>query len=128
MGGSVDSPTCFAQCFTLGARLTAQMLSSKKALPDQSNTLPSHSNVPLSYGRSQALQDRSDEEPILEELEEWSLIPDRPWVPHSPREIDVNPQDFPPCSGHFPSRHSSPGRNGGCLREGEGHAEVTARW
>lgn len=77
---------------TLETTLTARMLSCKKELPDQSNTLPSPSNVPLRYGRCQALQDCIDEEPILEE---WSLIPDLPWVPRSPREIDANPPRLP---------------------------------
>lgn len=48
--------------------------------------------------------------------------------PALPERLMQIPQDFPPCSGHLPSRHSSPGRNGGCLREGEGRGKVTARW
>lgn len=71
---------------TLEATPTARMLSCKKELPDQSNTLSSPKNVPLRYGRWQALQDCGDGEPILEELEKWSLPLGAPLCPRDWRK------------------------------------------
>lgn len=105
-----------------------RMLSCKKDFPDQSNTLPSPNNVPLRYGRCQALQDRSDEEPILEELEEWSLIPNRPWVPRSPSEIDANSPRLPIMLWSSPIKAFITRTEWRLPLGRRGPREVTARW
>lgn len=119
---------CSMFCENLEATLTARMLSCKKELPNQSNTLPSPNNVPLRYGRCQALRDLSDEEPILEELEEWSLIPNRPWVSRSPWEIDANSPRLPTMLWSSPIKAFITGTEWRLSSGRRRPGEVTARW
>lgn len=119
---------CSMFCDTLEATLTAECWVARKSFL----TSPKLSWVPAMFpwGMADARRCRT----VVMRSQFWrnwrngaSSLTD-PGCHTLPERLMQIPRAFPQCSGHLPSRHSSPGRNGGCLREEEGHREVTARW
>lgn len=134
----VDSPPCLE---FVEATLAVWMLTCKKQLPNQSNTLLSPYNVPQRYSRkdrfaafrTQTLPSwRNWVEPHLwwgsgDESESGDESGENPETGFStiPERLMQIPQDSPPCSGHLPSWRSSPGR---LPSTGKRTQEVTVRW